>query len=144
MTNLHLNKVLYFMYVEFMKEYDSPVTRAKIEAWNYGPVFREVYNQFKHLKDAPIACRATRVDYDSGQRIEASANFLPVHREFLMSVADYYAGFPASLLVEISHEAGGAWMAVWNHKGDLNVGMEITPTLVKVLEVNRKTRVRRN
>lgn len=135
MTNLHLNKTLYFMHVEYLACYSKPLLSAKIEAWEYGPVFREVYGQFKTFGRNEILGRAMKVDFDSGEPVIARVEVSEEEETFLKSLVRYYSEMPASLLVEMSHEKGGAWDKVWNHKEEINAGMEITTELIIDYEV---------
>lgn len=46
-SNLKLQKLLYFVQAEFMIEKDCPCFYNKIEAWAFGPVIPDVYNKYK-------------------------------------------------------------------------------------------------
>ena len=46
-TNLVLNKLVYFAQVESLRETGKPLFEDKIEAWPYGPVERNVYFTFQ-------------------------------------------------------------------------------------------------
>lgn len=140
-TNLHLNKILYFMHVDFLREFGEPLISAKIEAWEHGPVFREVYNQFKQNGRAIIAGRAMKVDFDSGEKVVATCKLDDNENLYIKGLIDFYSGIPAGILVDMSHDKGGAWDAVWNHKGEFNVGMEISETLIRKFELNQPRKV---
>ena len=44
LTNLKLQKLLYFAQVEYLKEHDEKLFNEEIQAWQYGPVVKEVYD----------------------------------------------------------------------------------------------------
>lgn len=46
-SNLKMQKLLYYAQGHFLAIYQKPLFKEKIEAWTYGPVVREVYNRFK-------------------------------------------------------------------------------------------------
>ena len=46
-TNLVLNKLVYFAQVESLRATGKPLFEDKIEAWSYGPVERNVYFTFQ-------------------------------------------------------------------------------------------------
>ena len=46
-TNLVLNKLVYFAQVESLRETGKPLFEDKIEAWSYGPVEKDVYYTFQ-------------------------------------------------------------------------------------------------
>lgn len=46
-TNLKLQKLLYYLQGFWLAEYDTPLFDEPIEAWAYGPVVPSVYNLYK-------------------------------------------------------------------------------------------------
>jgi uncharacterized phage-associated protein len=129
-TNMALNKIVYFMHCDFLLERQSPLVRAKIEAWKHGPVFREVYHEFKRWSDEPIRGRANRVDPHSGEVIRAKLDLDPEDSAFLSMLVKRYIIFTASQLRAFSHRDGGPWAKVWGHDGNANVGMKIGNDLI--------------
>src|SRR6186713_660153 len=65
-TNLAINKIIYFLHAAYLHEFRRPLVTAKIEAWDHGPVFREVYHQFKKFGRENIKGRASRIDPTTG------------------------------------------------------------------------------
>lgn len=53
-SNLHLQKVLYYVQGTFMRLYGKKAFNNKIECWPYGPVVREVWNYFNNYGRFPI------------------------------------------------------------------------------------------
>lgn len=47
MSNLKLQKVLYYVQAAFLVEFGKKCFGEKILAWDYGPVIREVYDEFR-------------------------------------------------------------------------------------------------
>ena len=45
-SNLQLQKILYFSHIDTIKAGKGKLVDEKFEAWDYGPVCREVYNEF--------------------------------------------------------------------------------------------------
>jgi uncharacterized phage-associated protein len=129
-TNMALNKLVYFMHCDFLLERKSPLVGAKIEAWKHGPVFREVYHEFKRWGDEPIRGRANRVDPHSGEVIRAKLELDGSDADFLGDLVKRYIVFTASQLRAFSHREGGPWAKVWGHDGNANVGMKIGNELI--------------
>ena len=125
-TNLALNKVLYFVHALYLADTATPLVRAKIEAWKYGPVFREVYHQFKSFDRAPITQRAKVLNAKTGEYEVAKAEIGQGTYEEIRNLALPYLRMKAGKLVELSHETGGPWHDAWFHDDDVNPGMEIT------------------
>jgi uncharacterized phage-associated protein len=53
-TNLKLQKLLYYAQGWHLGLYDKPLFDDQIEAWVHGPVVRTVYNRFKRSGSMPI------------------------------------------------------------------------------------------
>lgn len=49
--NLKLQKLLYYCQAVHLAKYDSVLFNDDIEAWDYGPVVRVVYNKYKNKTD---------------------------------------------------------------------------------------------
>lgn len=129
-TNLHLNKVIYFSHADFLVHCGRPLISSKIEAWQYGPVIREVYGYFKKFGRKEISGRISQYNFKEGKEEIVRAQNISRDANFVESLFDYYSCIPTSVLVDISHARGGAWDLVWNHESELNVGMEITNDLI--------------
>lgn len=129
-TNMALNKIVYFMHCDYLIEQKEPLVSAKIEAWQHGPVFREVYHGFKGWGESAIRGRATKVDPESGEVIKADVHYAADQKEYLVQLVNRYIEFTAAQLRAISHREGGPWHKVWGHDGRTNPGMKITNELI--------------
>ncbi|MGH6808388.1 MAG: Panacea domain-containing protein [Ensifer adhaerens] len=131
LTNLAINEILYFLHAWYLAKFNSPLLDAKIEAWDYGPVVREVYSEFKKYGSEPISGRAHRFDIDRLEKIIATADLSSGDMSFIESQFEKYSGYTAGRLVSISHEKGGPWDRVYNESGRVNPGMEISDDLIR-------------
>ena len=129
-TNMALNKIIYFVHCDYLMERQDPLVGAKIEAWQHGPVFREVYHEFKRWDNADIGSRATKIDPHTGEVVRAEANLKPSDVSYLRQLIDRYVHFTAAQLRAMSHREGGPWHRVWGHDGRANPGMRITTDLI--------------
>ncbi len=130
-TNMAINKIVYFVHCDFMIETGEPLVGAKIEAWQHGPVFRELYHEFKVWGDRPIGAKAKRISPETGEFEEAKFETSVEQREVIQSIIDRYIGFSAAHLRALSHARGGPWDQVWLHDGKANPGMHISNDLIK-------------
>ncbi|MCA6112758.1 Panacea domain-containing protein [Bradyrhizobium cenepequi] len=129
-SNLSINKIVFFLHAYFLARFGKPLVSAKIEAWEYGPVFRELYREFKPFADRPIKARVYRINATTGER-ELCESALPEHeREFLEELGRRFVSFSASSLVSMSHEPGAPWDQVWNHSSRVNASMHISDDLI--------------
>lgn len=90
-TNLKLQKMLYFAQVAHLSVYEKPLFDEEIVAWQFGPVIQEIYNKYKEYKNQPID--------PSGANFELDADII----KFLENVWDIYGKYSASELVQMTH-----------------------------------------
>jgi uncharacterized phage-associated protein len=109
-TNLKLNKVLFFVQGWGLVRVGRPLIRNHFEAWTFGPVVRSVYEAFKQFVDRPITSYAEHLNYATGAREIVRFNDIATdEKAFIMSVARSYARFTSAELVRLTHEAGSPW-----------------------------------
>lgn len=125
-SNMSINKIVYFLHAEYLLANNKPLISAKIEAWDHGPVIREVYNAFKNFGAGAISDKAIKIDHVLQKKIVVNFE-LPLEVSlFLLAIMPAYVSQTASQLRSLSHELGGPWDVVFNHGGNTNPGMEIT------------------
>lgn len=130
-SNLALNKIAYFVHALYLVNIDCPLLDAKIEAWQYGPVFREIYHQFKSCENRPIKRRAEILNPDTGEFEICRYSLSKGDFEFLRSLAMPYIKMRPGALVELSHAPDSPWHKAWHYDGTANPGMEITNRSIK-------------
>lgn len=100
LTNLKLQKVLYFAQGEYLCSTGIGLFEDDIEAWSYGPVVRSVYNAFKSCGAFPISF------FD----VKVSINELPSEiKDFLRGIWEKYGKYSAFYLVSMTHMPGTPW-----------------------------------
>jgi len=90
-TNLKLQKILYFAQAYYLAKLSKPLFSEEIEAWDYGPVVHEVYTKFKRNKSNPIIVE------DDKSVIEEE------DKDFLKKIWNTFGAYSASRLVDIVH-----------------------------------------
>lgn len=103
-SNLQLQKILYFLQIIFASKTGRLLFADQFEAWPYGPVIREVYAEFADCGGFPI-----RRGFD----IDVDVNTKP----FLDAGIDTLAEKSPWDLVRISHAEGSPWDVVYNREG---------------------------
>lgn len=124
-TNLSLQKIVYFCHVWSLIEFGRPLIKHQFEAWQYGPVLQYLYRDFRKFENRPIIGRAKRIDPDDGSRKVVRYEFDQDTEDLLCRVVDFYSQINASDLIALSHAKGGPWHEVWNHCSTVNPGMRI-------------------
>lgn len=91
LTNLKLQKLLYYQQGYHLAAFGSPLFEEVIEAWMYGPVVPCVYDEYSHYGSATLP--------DTGKAIE-----LPEEEEVLFNqVYQAYRDFSAIGLMNRTH-----------------------------------------
>lgn len=131
-TNLALQKLLYFAHGWFYAMYEQPLIKNKFEAWQHGPVQRIIYDQFKSYKDQPIGdVRATYIDPANGEAKYKRPELEPEHADLIRIVLEKYARYTAGQLVSLTHVEDGPWEYVWQQAEEVVFpGMKIPDALI--------------
>jgi uncharacterized phage-associated protein len=91
LSNLKLQKLLYYAQAWFLALYDKPLFSERIEAWVHGPAVPPVYGQFKEWAWQPIMCTP------------ATPTFPKLVDEHLTEVMEQYGRFNAYQLELLTH-----------------------------------------
>ena len=131
-TNLALQKILYFCQGNFLTHYDKHLFHNPIEAWKFGPVIRSVYESFRIFGSEPIAARV--LHNDALDRRVYAEQFEPdgPTRDFLNTIILSFAKMSPSSLVHLTHAHGGPWQsALEEHQQRANVGLRIDDEAIR-------------
>ncbi|WP_297009948.1 type II toxin-antitoxin system antitoxin SocA domain-containing protein [Thalassospira sp.] len=124
-TNLSLQKIVYFCHVWSLIKLKRPLIKHRFEAWQYGPVLQYLYRDFCGYDNRKIEGFAMQLDKFTGERTKVPCEFDEETENLLVKVADFYSRLSSSQLVALSHVEGGPWDQVWNHGGNIKLGMKI-------------------
>lgn len=130
-TNLALQKLVYFCHAWSLVKLHRPLLKHQFEAWQYGPVLQYLYRDFKVFDRQPITIRAKKLNPLNGKSEVVGYALDEQTSELLKRVISYYGELSAGALVDLSHEEGGPWDAVWRHEGAINPGMKIDDELIR-------------
>lgn len=92
-SNLKLQKILYFVQAEFLVNEHGPCFDENIEAWDFGPVVPEVYRHYRIYG-------STSIPYIPDDYVFP---FSKDDRLLIDEIVDACAIYSASALVEITH-----------------------------------------
>lgn len=99
LTNMKINKLLYYAQGHYLKEYGSPLFTEKIYAWDHGPLVKEVYGKYKAYHDKPInSC-------DENEALALDDDI----KSFLLEIARLYGRYTASALRNMTHKPNTPW-----------------------------------
>ncbi len=96
MTNLKVQKLIYYAQGFSMAILGKPLFGETIEAWEHGPVCPDLYQKYKKNKARPI--------YSKKNLREAGTPFTAKQRKLLDDVYKTYGCFAAWTLRDITHQ----------------------------------------
>jgi uncharacterized phage-associated protein len=102
LTNMKLNKLLYFMQGTHLARTGRLLFADAIEAWQHGPVVPSVYHEYKCFKNETIVVEP--------ESIAADESLLDSEEiETILDVLREYGKYTAGHLRDISHKDGSPW-----------------------------------
>ena len=96
-SNLKLQKMLYFLWVEFYRQTGRTLFYDDICAWQFGPVVPDVYYEYCSYAGRPINV------------IYPITDISPRDRRILDGLIDEYMEVPVNTLINRTHSLGTAW-----------------------------------
>jgi uncharacterized phage-associated protein len=90
-TNLKLQKLLYFAQAYYLAKLNRPLFSNRIEAWKYGPVVPDVYREYKNYNSKPII------------ELKETSGISQEDKKMLQNIWETFGGYSAGRLVDISH-----------------------------------------
>lgn len=106
-TNLKLNKLLYYAQGVHLARTGEPLFDEDIEAWQYGPVVPSVYRTYKVCGSNPIPMQDDSLTTD---------DFTSAELETLLDVEREYGQYTGAKLVSLTHSSGSPWRGAYDAK----------------------------
>lgn len=130
-TNLTLQKLIYFAHGWMLTRHDRPLVDGYFEAWQHGPVHPGLYAAFKPFGRQPITAPAERLNLRTGERAVANPPNDPDVIITIDRVLQHLGNLSATRLVNISHAEGGPWHKTVNKRPtETRLGLRISDKLV--------------
>lgn len=131
-TNLSLQKLIYFAHGLMLRRHRRPLVDGYFEAWDYGPVHPLLYSCFKSAGRSPILHPALKRDLRRGLSSPVEMDADAEAEGVVSEVLDALGHQPAGRLVRMSHARGGPWHEVVNESGTLSgLGLRISDMLIR-------------
>ena len=92
-SNLRLQKLLYFIQAKVLMETGEPCFEDEMQAWDFGPVVPSVYYKYKIFGAMDIFTREV-------ETTNIASNIIG----FISSILEYCRTYPTYQLVEITHQ----------------------------------------
>ncbi len=107
-SNLKLQKMLYFVQAKFLIEAAYPCFNEEIEAWNFGSVVYEIYNEYKkfgsgHIPEIKTYFKYDKDDYFSVNECEFTPDVIEEDQKLIDSMVDSCNQYSNSQLLTVIH-----------------------------------------
>lgn len=120
-TPMKLQKLLYFVYRDYLKTTGHELFSEKFEAWPYGPVLPSIYDEFRSFHGNPITKFAKNADGSASIISNTASGALGI----VYSIARVWNTYKDKTGIELSsitHQRGSAWYkATVKHELELNL-----------------------
>lgn len=107
MTNMKLQKLLYYEQGYHLAAFGKPLFTDNIESWMYGPVVPEVYEKYKQYGSSPL------IEEDDNIKLNKDT------RDLFIQVYDTYKDYSAIGLMNLTHKENPWIEAVPHIKGTI-------------------------
>lgn len=124
-TQMQLQKLCYFAHGWSLAISGEPLIADPVEAWAYGPVYRDLYDHTKYFGKEPVS-RLITPDDDSavrffsrpnGRRPPYEAKLGGLEEAIIDQVWKRYSHLSAIRLSELTHQTGTPWYQTYTGKG---------------------------
>lgn len=98
-THLQVQKLVYYCHAWMLGLYGEPLLKQPVEAWEYGPVIRVVYDGLRQYGRAPVTGRIEHPD----ERFEERES------DLIKQVWESYGHLSGAKLSNMTHRIGTPW-----------------------------------
>ena len=109
---MKLQKLMYFLYRDYLNTTGDPLFSERFETWQYGPVLSQVYHAFKGYGASSI--KKYYIDSD-GNALKVNEGNNPEFARILDRVWERYKNYNGIQLSELTHKNHTAWYKAWNN-----------------------------
>jgi len=120
LTPMQVLKLVYIAHGWTLAIMDNPLIRDPVQAREYGPVIRSVYDSFKRFGGKEITELATAY-YPKSQKIAVvKSDFIRFERDILDKTWEIYGNLEGFQLSGLTHREGTPWQKVWENRTTSN------------------------
>jgi uncharacterized phage-associated protein len=131
-SNLKLQKLLYFAHGRYLVLHNQPLVRGSFEAWQHGPVQPLVYQQFKEFGAENILARAMALNPVTREKLQIASVFETDVVRVVDKVVLEFGDITPGRLVAITHARNGPWdVTIKNAAQHANLGLQISDEVIR-------------
>ena len=123
LTHMQLQKLVYIAHGWSLALTGAPLTSDDPEAWDYGPVYRALYEALRKYRKSPVTRKIKRGDWElfpDDFDEEPEGDITRDQEAVIKKVYDTYGGFPAFRLSALTHQPNTPWDKIFNQEGLYN------------------------
>lgn len=116
LTNMHLQKMVFFAHAAYFKKYGKPLFSDPVVAWQHGPVVVSLYHKLKQYEADKVTALIQRLEPCGNKSFFPCKMVIPTIPKddeevvaFLNHAWKCLSEVPTWKLRAISHATGGAW-----------------------------------
>ena len=106
-TSMKIQKMLYFLYRDYLKATNIPIFSERFSTWKYGPVLESVYYTYKKYGDTRI------MTYGGSPPYKIKENSDPTLKKYLDDIWGKSLKHNGISLSQLTHQKGSAWYDAW-------------------------------
>jgi uncharacterized phage-associated protein len=137
LTQMQLQKLVYFAHGWSLSLTNEPLTSDPVEAWDFGPVYPDLYEHTKFFGKAPIGRLITPDDdelarfflNEKSDRPAYRASLGERQRAIIKQVWSKYGKLSGARLSALTHQPGTPWFQVY--KNGIGKSQEIDNNLIQ-------------
>ena len=107
-----IQKLAFFSHGWSLAFRNRDLVENNFEAWKFGPVAPVLWEEFRSFGKRSISARAKFTNPLTGEKSYQPYKLSADDAEFIQIVLAYYAGFRATELSDLTHQAGTPWKFV--------------------------------
>lgn len=129
-TPMKLQKLIYFVYRDYLQKTGRSLFNERFETWKYGPVVPSVYDKFKNNGSNAIRKYA----FDNGKTYTmVNEDSSPIFKGIIESVWNTYKNYDGIVLSSITHREGSAWRKAYGKKSPYLLDEDIREEVIKIV-----------
>lgn len=132
-SHLKLQKLLYYVYAEFLQKKGKRLFYEDIVAFKYGPVVEDVFHKYRVHGSAKIGYKEDETFILKAEDVALTPSFMKIASsehgldaiEVIADILEKYKDASAGELVDKTHRAGGPWDTVYIEGMNCVIGDEL-------------------
>lgn len=115
-TPMKLQKLVFLAHAWMLALYGLPLVRGRLEAWQYGPVFPELYHEIKHKGAKPL----TTADLPAADEV-----FDADEQQHMIWTVERYGPLTAARLSALTHATSSPWDLTWRRGANREISADL-------------------